>query len=86
MTEPAGSGPGATGLRGVEIMTAFIDDLDSADLMFDLLEQIAVDERVAGVPALGGRARRPAAPAKELQQLPSDHHDSVVARTVLLEG
>jgi CHAD domain-containing protein len=34
----------------------------------------------AAAPALG----RPAAQAKELQQLLGDHHDSVVARTVLL--
>jgi CHAD domain-containing protein len=39
----------------------------------------------AVVPALGGAARRQAAQAKELQQLLGDHHDSVVARTVLLE-
>lgn len=39
----------------------------------------------AAVPALGGAARRQAARAKELQQLLGDHHDSVVARTVLLD-
>ena len=39
----------------------------------------------AAVPALGRRASRQAAQAKELQQLLGDHHDSVVARTVLLE-
>jgi len=39
----------------------------------------------AAVPALGGTARRQAAQAKELQQLLGDHHDSVVARAVLLE-
>jgi CHAD domain-containing protein len=39
----------------------------------------------AAVPALGGPARRQAAQAKELQQLLGDHHDSVVARTVLLD-
>jgi len=39
----------------------------------------------AAVPALGGTARRQAAQAKELQQLLGDHHDGVVARTVLLE-
>ena len=39
----------------------------------------------AAVPALGGTARRQAAQAKELQQLLGNHHDSVVARTVLLE-
>jgi len=38
----------------------------------------------AAVPALGGKAQRQAARAKELQQLLGDHHDSVVARTVLL--
>ena len=36
-------------------------------------------------PALGSAARRQAAQAKELQQALGDHHDSVVARTVLLE-
>ena len=39
----------------------------------------------AAVPALGGAARHPAAQAKELQQLLGDHHDSVVARAVLLD-
>ena len=39
----------------------------------------------AAVPALGGAARRQATQAKELQQLLGDHHDSVVARTVLLD-
>lgn len=38
----------------------------------------------AAVPALGTTASRHAAQAKELQQLLGDHHDSVVARTVLL--
>ena len=36
------------------------------------------------LPALGGKARRQAARAKKLQELLGDHHDSVVARTVLL--
>jgi CHAD domain-containing protein len=39
----------------------------------------------AAMPALAGKARRQAAQAKELQQLLGDHHDSVVARTVLLD-
>ena len=39
----------------------------------------------AAVPALGGKARRQAAWTKEIQQLLGDHHDSVVARAVLLE-
>lgn len=39
----------------------------------------------AAVPALGGAARRQAAQAKELQQLLGDHHDSVIARTVLVD-
>jgi CHAD domain/CYTH domain len=39
----------------------------------------------AAVPALGRTASRQAAQAKELQQLLGDHHDSVVARTVLLD-
>jgi CHAD domain-containing protein len=38
----------------------------------------------AAVPALGAKAQRQAAWAKQLQQLLGDHHDSVVARTVLL--
>jgi CHAD domain-containing protein len=38
----------------------------------------------AAAPALGGPASRQAAQAKELQELLGDHHDSVVARTVLL--
>jgi CHAD domain-containing protein len=37
------------------------------------------------VPALGSTASRQAAQAKDLQQLPGDHHDSVVAGTVLLD-
>ena len=36
------------------------------------------------VPALGGKAGHQATQARELQQLLGDHHDSVVARTVLL--
>jgi CHAD domain-containing protein len=39
----------------------------------------------AAVPALGRAASRQAAAAKELQQVLGDHHDSVVARTVLLD-
>ena len=39
----------------------------------------------AAVPALGGTAKRQAAQAKELQQLLGDHHDSVVARAMLLD-
>ena len=39
----------------------------------------------AAVPALGSTASRQAAQAKDLQQLLGDHHDSVVARTVLLD-
>jgi CHAD domain-containing protein len=39
----------------------------------------------AAVPALGGTAAHQAAQAKELQQLLGDHHDSVVARTLLLK-
>ena len=39
----------------------------------------------AAAPALGRTASRQAAQAKELQQLLGDHHDSVVARTVLLD-
>jgi CHAD domain-containing protein len=39
----------------------------------------------AAVPALGGKARNQASRAKELQQLLGDHHDSVVARTLLLQ-
>jgi CHAD domain-containing protein len=39
----------------------------------------------AAVPALGRTASRQAAQARELQQLLGDHHDSVVARAVLLD-
>jgi CHAD domain-containing protein len=39
----------------------------------------------AAVPALGSAAGRQAAAAKDLQQVLGDHHDSVVARTVLLD-
>ena len=39
----------------------------------------------AAVPALGRTASRQVAHAKELQQLLGDHHDSVVARAVLLD-
>ncbi len=39
----------------------------------------------AAVPALGAKALRQATQAKELQQLLGDHHDSVVARIVLLD-
>jgi len=37
----------------------------------------------AALPALGDQASRQAAQAKELQELLGDHHDSVVARSVL---
>ena len=37
----------------------------------------------AALPALGGQAGRQAARTKKLQELLGDHHDSVVARTVL---
>jgi len=39
----------------------------------------------AAVPALGSAASRQAEQAKDLPQLLGDHHDSVVARTVLLD-
>ena len=39
----------------------------------------------AAVPALLSTAGRQAAQARELQQLLGDHHDSVVARAVLLD-
>jgi len=39
----------------------------------------------AAAPALGRTASRQAAQARELQQLLGDHHDSVVARAVLLD-
>ncbi len=39
----------------------------------------------AALPALGRTVSRQATQAKELQQLLGDHHDSVVARTVLLD-
>jgi len=39
----------------------------------------------AAVPALGGAAKRQVKQTKELQQLLGDQHDSVVARTVLLD-
>jgi CHAD domain-containing protein len=39
----------------------------------------------AAAPALGRTASRQAARAKDLQQLLGDHHDSVVARSVLLD-
>jgi CHAD domain-containing protein len=39
----------------------------------------------AAVPALGSTASRQAGQAKDLQELLGDHHDSVVARTVLLD-
>jgi CHAD domain-containing protein len=38
----------------------------------------------AAAPALGGKARRQSARTKKLQGLLGDHHDSVVARTVLV--
>ena len=39
----------------------------------------------AAAPAVGSTAKRQATQAKELQQLLGDHHDSVVARMVLLD-
>jgi hypothetical protein len=49
MTEYSENNPGPLGLRGVEIMTAFIDDANSNEFMFDLFEKIAAEEGTAGV-------------------------------------
>jgi hypothetical protein len=49
MTEYNENDPGPLGLRGVEIMSAFIDDPDSTDLVFDTLEKTYVDEGDTGL-------------------------------------
>jgi hypothetical protein len=49
MTEQTENDPGPLGLRGVEIMAAFIDNLDSNELVFDLIENIAIEEGAVGL-------------------------------------
>jgi hypothetical protein len=49
MTEYNENNPGPLGLRGIEIMTAFIDNPDSTELMFNLVEKINAEEGAVGV-------------------------------------
>lgn len=49
MTNYQNEDPVPVGLAGIEIMTAFIDNPDSTDFMFDLIETIARDERSKGL-------------------------------------
>jgi hypothetical protein len=49
VTDYSENDPGPLGLRGVEIMSAFIDDPDSTDLVFDTLEKTYADEGSTGL-------------------------------------
>lgn len=49
MTDYNENDPGPLGLRGVEIMSAFIDDPDSTDLVFDTLEKTYADAGDTGL-------------------------------------
>ncbi len=64
------------------------DDAEGRDTAIHEARKAAKRARYAAeaaAPALGDPARHQAAQAKELQQALGDHHDSVVARAVLLD-
>ena len=67
---------------------AAVPEADDRDVALHEARKAAKRARYAAeaaMPALGGAASRQAAAAKDLQQVLGDHHDSVVARTVLLD-
>ncbi len=67
---------------------AAVPEAEDRDAAFHEARKAAKRARYAAeaaVPALGGAAGRQAAAAKDLQQALGDHHDSVVARTVLFD-
>jgi hypothetical protein len=49
VTDYSENDPRPLGLRGVEIMSAFIDDSDSTDLVFDTIEKTYADEGSVGL-------------------------------------
>jgi CHAD domain-containing protein len=67
---------------------AAVPEADDRDVALHEARKAAKRARYAAeaaMPALGSAASRQAAAAKDLQQVLGDHHDSVVARTVLLD-
>jgi hypothetical protein len=49
MADYSGNNRGPLGLRGVEVMAAFIDDPESNALMFDTFERVAKEEGETGL-------------------------------------
>jgi hypothetical protein len=49
MTDYSENDPGPLGLRGVEIMTAYIDNPDSTDLMWETIQKAYTDEGETGL-------------------------------------
>jgi CHAD domain-containing protein len=73
--------------RRLERALAAIPDAEDKDAAIHEARKAAKRARYAAeaaAPALGGKARRQAGRTKKLQGLLGDHHDSVVARTVLV--
>jgi len=67
---------------------AAVPEADDRDVALHEARKAAKRARYAAeaaMPALGSAGSRQAAAAKDLQQVLGDHHDSVVARTVLLD-
>jgi len=74
--------------RRLQRALAAVPDAEDRDAAIHQARKAAKRARYAAeaaAPALGDAARRLATSAKELQELLGDHHDSVVARAVLLE-
>jgi len=74
--------------RRLQRALAAVPDAEDRDSAIHQARKAAKRARYAGeaaVPALGRTAAHQIARARELQDLLGDHHDSVVARTVLLE-
>jgi CHAD domain-containing protein len=88
---PAGkalAGPVRRAERRLQRALAAVPNAEDRDAAIHEARKTAKRARYAAeaaASALGGPARRQAAQAKELQQLLGDHHDSVVARAVLLD-
>ena len=67
---------------------AAVPDAEDSDVALHEARKVAKRARYAAepaLPALGNGASRQAAAAKDLQQALGDHHESVVARAVLLD-
>ncbi len=80
--------PVARARRRLECALAAAPGADDRDAAIHEARKAAKRARYAAeaaLPALGGTARRQVARSEELQELLGDHHDSVVARTLLLD-